>query len=306
MVFEKPFGFDLKSAEQIHKTVQDNLDDNQVFRVDHFLGDELLANVSYIRFTNTIFEAAWNNKFIESVEVCMEEKLTILDRGRFYDHVGALVDVIQNHVLQMFALTAMERPKFLTPEEITQAKTEVLKKSKVVDGIFGQYEGYKSEKYIDPNSETNTFALLKIEVDNDRWKGVPFYLKSGKALNEKDVAIKINFKKAECPLLEGCLFSSDSLEIRLAPEAGFKLNLNAKAPEEKGTESVSMDFMHKSVWPFSPKAYEVILKNILIGNRFVSVSFEEIKESWKIIEEAKSKKFPMKIYAKDSSGPSLS
>ena len=305
IAYEKPFGYDLKSAEHINKIVSENLDEKQIFRIDHFLGDELLANVSYIRFTNTLFEAVWNKECIESVEVLLEESISIFDRGRFYDKVGALIDVIQNHVLQMFALVAMEHPKMLTPEAITQAKIDVLKKTKFVKGVLGQYKGYLQEKYIAPNSKTDTFALLQLEVDNERWKNVPFYLKSGKLLKNKDVSIKINFKKAECPLLEGCPFGSDSLEIRLAPEAGFKLNINAKAPEDKGVENVAMELLHNAVWPYSPKAYEVILTKLLEGNRFVSVSFEEILECWKITEFVQKQNLELKVYEPGSFGPDL-
>jgi glucose-6-phosphate 1-dehydrogenase len=306
IAYEKPFGYSLQSAEQINKVIAQELDEEQVFRVDHFLGKELLENVSYIRFTNTLLKSAWNKECVESVDVCLEETISIFDRGGFYDKVGALVDVIQNHVLQMFALAAMEAPSSLTPEAITKAKINVLKQVKFVDGVLGQYEGYKKEKFVDPNSTTDTYALLKVEVDNERWKGVPFYLKTGKTLPKKYIAIKINFKKAECLLLEGCPFGSDFLEIKIGPEEGFTLSLNAKAPEGKGMQPVEMKFLHESVWPYSPKAYEVILGKILAGDKFVSVSFEEIRECWKITEEIQKKNLPLKIYPQGSKGPDLS
>lgn len=305
IVYEKPFGYSLKSAEQINAVVSKALDEDQIFRVDHFLGKELLENVSYIRFTNSLFESAWNKDCVESVEVCLEESISIFDRGKFYDKVGALVDVVQNHVLQMFALAAMEAPESLTPGAITQAKIDLLKQARFVDGVLGQYEGYTKEKFIDDNSKTDTYALLKMEVDNQRWKGVPFYLKTGKTMPEKYIAIKVNFKKAKCLLLEGCAFGSDYLEIKLAPEAGFMLNLNAKAPESNDIKMVAMKFLHESAWPYSPKAYEVILTKILSGDRFVSVSFEEILECWKITEEIQKRNLPLKIYKQGSKGPIL-
>lgn len=306
IAYEKPFGYSLESAQQINKVIAQELDEDQVFRVDHFLGKELLENVSYIRFTNTLFKSTWNRDCIESIDVCLEETISIFDRGAFYDKVGALVDVVQNHVLQMFALAAMETPESLTPQAITKAKIDVLKQANFVEGVLGQYEGYRQEKFVDPNSNTDTYALLKMEVNNERWQGVPFYLKTGKTLPKKYIAIRVNFKKADCLLLEGCPFGSDFLEIKIGPEEGFTLTLNAKAPEEKGMEPVEMKFLHESVWPYSPKAYEVILSKVLAGDKFISVSFEEIEECWKITEEIQKKNLPLKSYKQGSSGPDLS
>ncbi len=304
VVYEKPFGYDRTSAKHINRAIQCVFDEKQVFRIDHYLGKELVANIALARFTNRFFEPLWNKDHIDSVQIILSQDQGINGRGDFYDSYGALKDVVQNHILQMLSLVAMEPPEKFTAEHIRDAKVRVLSKVKVDSVILGQYEGYLQEKGVIPESKTETFAALKLAIKNRRWKGVPFYVKTGKYLNTNEASIHIKFKMVKC-LLDLCPMDSNYLTIKVQPAEGFYLELNAKAPGVfNQVVPVTMNFSHTaSFGPNTPAAYEVLLADVIRGDHFAFVRADEIDWSWKIIERVNKKKGDLYKYAKGSSGP---
>ncbi len=307
VMYEKPFGTDLSSARLINKSIHKLFSEKQVYRVDHYLGKELVSNIALVRFTNLFFQPLWNKKYIDSVQITMTESLDIGDhRGEFYDAYGALKDVVQNHMLQLLALITMEAPTHLSGEHVRDAKTAVLRATRIEDMIRGQYEGYTKVKGVFPKSSTETFAALKLRIDNDRWRGVPFFLKTGKALEKKCTRIDIQFKKAPCLLFEqNCPVNPNFLTISIEPQEGFFLELNAKKPGSSNEVlPVQMNFCHSCLFgPNSQQAYEVVLQDALKGDLAAFVRFDEIEYSWHIIDEAYSKKGPVFLYEKGSRGP---
>ncbi|MDR3550924.1 MAG: glucose-6-phosphate dehydrogenase [Candidatus Babeliales bacterium] len=304
IVYEKPFGHDLKSAQEINACIDTYLDENQAYRIDHYLTKELVSNIALIRFTNCVFEPLWNNRYIDNVQIVLSETVGVENRGSYYDAYGALRDVVQNHMLELMALIGMEAPEKLTGDFIRDARAKVLQKIRVVDVVAGQYDGYTQEKSVPQDSQTETFAALYLMIDNPRWAGVPFYLKTGKALDKKETVIHIKFKQVDCLLTKNCPTDSNYLTIRLAPEESFVLTLNAKKPGmSQDIVPISMDYRHSSVTTDS--AYEVLLEEIIRGERSVSVRFDEIESAWKIIDSAREKIGDVQLYAQGSSGPNV-
>lgn len=304
VVYEKPFGHNLTSAKQINACIKKVFHDDQVFRIDHYLGKELIGNIATMRFTNRIFEPLWNNKHIESIQIIINETIGIEGRGAFYDTCGALKDIVQNHMLQILALIAMEAPEKLTSEAIRQAKENVLKKVNVAGAVLGQYDGYTQEQAVKEDSKTETFAAVKLTINNRRWKNVPFYLKTGKMLSNKDVSIHIRFKKVRC-LLDQCPSNPNHLVISLAPQQGFFLEFNMK---ESGTTNavtpVKMELGQSTVTgPNTPEAYEILLADVINNDHVTFVGFDEIALSWKIIKEIIKLKPILYNYQPGTTGP---
>lgn len=306
LAYEKPFGHDLKSAHQINKCIENYFAEHQIYRVDHFLTKELVGNISLIRFTNIVFEPLWNHSFIENVQIVLSEELGIESRGGYYDSYGALADVAQNHMLELMALIAMEAPKKLSGEFIREQRTAVLEKVQVVDAILGQYEGYKQEKTVKPDSKTETFAALCLTINNDRWKGVPFFLKTGKKLDKKETVIRIKFRNIDCLLDQDyCPSDSNYLIIQVTPDAGFSLILNAKKPAKAFEVSpVKMEFCHSCMFGTKvPDAYETLFEEIMKGELSTSVGLKEIEAAWKIIDTVRAMNAKVHSYEKGSRGP---
>jgi glucose-6-phosphate 1-dehydrogenase len=305
IVFEKPFGHDLKSAGELNAHINKTFKEEEIYRIDHYLGKELVGNIALIRFTNKFLEPLWNSKNIEHVEIIMIEKMDIEERGKFYDKHGALKDVVQNHVLQLLALTAMEEPKMLTGEYIRAQKAKVLNKTKVTDFILGQYEGYKSEQGVDPKSDTETFAALRLEIDTPRWKGVPFYIKAGKSLDKKNISIHLKFKHTKCLLMTECPEDTNYFDISIQPDEGFSFELNTKIPGEKyRVTPVEMGFKQTNLFENTSEAYEILIEDICKGDQSMFVRNDEIEYSWKIIDTiAKEDNKKIYPYQKGSSGP---
>ncbi len=304
VVYEKPFGFDLKSARQINRAIAQVFDEKQVFRIDHYLGKELVGNIALSRFTNQVFEPLWNKQYIDSVQIILSEDFGIEGRGAFYDSYGALKDVVQNHVLQILALIAMEVPEKFTAEHLRDLKAKVLAKVKVESVLLGQYEGYHQEKDVRPDSKTETFAALKVTINNRRWKGIPFYIKAGKYLNKEEASVHIKFKMVRC-LLNFCPMDSNYLTINIQPDEGFYLELNAKEPGVfDRVVPVKMNFSHSALFgPNTPAAYEVLLADVIRGDHFAFVRADEIELSWKIIEQIEKIKGHVYLYQRGSAGP---
>src|SRR5438477_1289387 len=305
IVYEKPFGFDLQSAQEINECIKNTINETQVYRIDHYLTKEVVSNIAMIRFTNCVLEPLWSNRYIDQVHIVLSESSGIEGRGIYYDAAGALRDVVQNHMLEMLALICMESPEKLSGDYIRSERVKVLEKIRFVDGILGQYNGYLAEKHVDENSRTDTYALLKLAVDTPRWLGVPFYLKTGKRLDKKETIINIKFKQVDCLLMRGCPTDSNWLTLQIAPEAIFSLTLNAKVPGEiDKVMPVNMEFCHSCIYGLqTPEAYEVLIEEVMRGEQSISVRFDEIEYAWKLINTIGAEKLPVYCYEQGSNGP---
>jgi glucose-6-phosphate 1-dehydrogenase len=227
----------------------------------------------------------WNAKYIEQVQIVLSEEIGVGTRGKFYDKYGALKDVLQNHMLQLLALTAMEQPKTMRSDTIREEKARVLEAVKPVRTVLGQYGGYRKEKDVKSSSSTETLAAVEARVHTKRWKDVPFYLLTGKKLKKKQTSIYIQFKNTACKLFEGvCPLKPNHLVIQIQPDEGFYMVLNGRAPGG-GLVPVKMDFCHKCTFgPNAPEAYENVFRNVLKGDQTSFVRSDEVESSWKFIE----------------------
>lgn len=281
IVFEKPFGEDLKHAKHINKFIMKFLEEDQVFRIDHYLGKEMIQNILFTRAYNQFFEMLWHKDAIEKVEIVISEIDGVKNRAGYYDQAGALKDMVQNHMFQILSLIAMDLPDVLIPEAIREEKLKVLKRIELTHEIvLGQYEGYLFEEGIDVNSKTETFVALKLFIDHKRWHHVPFYLKTGKALEKKHAHVVIYFKKNHG--------SEDNvLMIEIQPEEGIFLQINSKAAGiSNEIRSVKMDYCHSCLkYDDQPSAYGRLLLDIIMGDKSLFASWEEIEVSWAIIEK---------------------
>jgi glucose-6-phosphate 1-dehydrogenase len=305
VVYEKPFGSDQVTAHTINDSISKQLQEFQIYRVDHYLAKDIVGTLALLRFTNRILEPLWNNENIDWIEIILSETVGMNGRGSFYDTNGALKDVVQNHMLQIVALLAMEAPLYLTGDYIRDQKAVVLQKIEAVDGFLGQYDGYKQEKDVNSNSTTETFAALKLLVDTPRWQGVPFYLRTGKCLNKKETLINIQFKQVKCLLSTSCPSDANYLTIRVMPEPGFCIMLNVKKPGLLiEVVPVPMDFCYECKFGNVPEnVYELVLQEVFLGEQSISVRFDEIEYSWDIIDRLKKLQLPLYDYEKGSLGP---
>ena len=300
VVYEKPFGWDLTSAREINHAITQYLSEEQIYRIDHYLGKEMVSAIPLVRFTNRILEPLWNKDHLESVQIVLSEKVGLEGRGRYYDTYGALKDMVQSHMLQLVGLVGMEAPRKLVGEDIRQAKTTVLEKVKVTDFLLGQYEGYQHEPGVGTHSQTETFAALRLEIDNPRWSGVPFFLKTGKHLDQKESSIHLKFKMVECLLTVHCPSDSNYLTLKLEPDLGVFLEMNAKTPWELSQVAP----VHLSFAPVAaPDAYEILLGEIMSGNQSLFVRHDEIEAAWKIVDMVTMRDYPVFRYRQGSKGP---
>ncbi len=304
LVYEKPFGHDLASSQQMTESIASIFSEQQIFRIDHYLGKELVGNIAFARFTNRIFEPLWNAEHISKVCIKLHEQVGIEHRGAFYDAYGAIKDMVQSHLLQLLALTSMETPEKLEANAIRDAKAAVLKQVRITNVLRGQYQGYRQEPFVKPSSDTETFVSIKLFIDNKRWQDVPFYLSTGKCLATKESVIEIHFKPVKC-LLTQCPTEGNCLIIRITPEDGMYLELNVKAPGSSDRVTpVTMEFCHSCLFgPNTPEAYEILLIDVIRGDQSAFVRADEVALSWKIVEHINALKGPVYEYEKGSNGP---
>ncbi len=305
IVLEKPFGTNQQSAQEMNNALHAMLDEKQIYRIDHYLSKELVSSLTILRKANVFFEPIWSNKYIDRIEIIAYEKDTVHNRAAFYDATGALADMIQNHLLQLVALLAMEIPDDVdtNPEALHRAKAEILSNVHVQETLLGQYEGYTGEDSINSESKTETFAAIKLTINNNQWNHVPWYVATGKALKEKRTEILIKFKSLSCPFVGPCY--SNYLHIYLTPQEGFDLTINMKQPHKTtGIQSVDVKFCYSCLFETeSPEAYEVLLREIIAGERLLTVSSKEIEMQWSIIDQAKKKITNFMRYPQGSSNP---
>lgn len=294
VIVEKPFGRDLDTAINLDKKLAEIFDEKQIFRVDHYLGKETVQNMIAFRFANGIFEPVWNNKFIEHVQITFAETKGVEKRGKFFDGVGMLRDVMQNHLLQLVSAVAMEQPRSFSKEDIRDARANVAGAIRPPENIKqnvvrGQYKGYKNEKDVDLKSETETFAALKLFVDTPRFEGVPFYLRAGKKMAKDVVEISIVFIQT-CHILfkeYGCPEIGNVLTIRIQPDEGISMRVIAKQPGAKvALGTVNMKFSYKEDFGTSGlEAYEKVLMDIFSGDQMLFSRSDELQSSWKFITQ---------------------
>lgn len=298
VVFEKPFGTDTQSAEVMYQEVTKCLDDDQIYIIDHYLAKEIIGNIAMVRFTNRVFEPLWNKENIESVTIKLYEELDVAGRIGFFEQFGALKDVVQNHMLQLLALVAMEEPSCLTDEAIQKTKADVLDVVQFKEGYTGQYQGYLEHEGVRADSTTETYAHLTMSVNNDRWQGVPFYLETGKCMSRKETSIEVLFKPVPCLLTSHCPTDQNKLIIRVAPRGGFTLILNAKKLNVPGqVMPVEMEFCHECQFGlYTPLAYEVIISEVMDGLRGISVSYQELIRSWELMADIDKASLPQYTY----------
>lgn len=305
VLYEKPFGDSLHTARQINKTIDKIFLEENVYRVDHYLGKELVGNIALIRFTNRILEPLWNNKNIDSVQIICDEDFGIKNRGNYFDKYGVIKDMLQNHILQILSLVAMESPEFISGEYLRDEKVKVLQKTKVTDILLGQYDGYEKEKGVRQDSKTETFFAAKLEVNNKRWKGVPFFVRAGKNLNKKETVIHIRFKAVDCLLAKSCPSDNNYLTIRIEPNEGFSFELNSKSLR-KGfeVEAIDMNYCHKCVHGINtPQAYETLLEQAINGEQSFFVRNDEVELAWKIVDKIRINDLLFYRYSVGSTGP---
>lgn len=316
-VFEKPFGYNLDSAIEINDTVSAIFGEANIFRIDHYLGKEMIQNINMVRFSNQIFSAVWNKDAIDNIQITVKESEGVQERGGYYDSSGALRDMVQNHLLQILALVAMEHPGDFDTDSIRDAKVAVLKQLRVNKNladrelIFGQYNGYRNEVKVDPASATETFVAMKAAIDTPRWQGVPFYLRTGKALDGREAEVIIEFKGNHCCDSVSSQAQPNLLVIKIQPEEGIYFRINTKKPRtEHDLMTVSMDYCQScNIYYRTPEAYERLLLDIMNGDATLFTRWDEVYSAWQLVseftEKTADKATYMTHYEKGSSGPEV-
>ncbi|GAA0909828.1 glucose-6-phosphate dehydrogenase [Virgisporangium aurantiacum] len=306
VVIEKPYGHDLASAKALDDTVHAGFDESQVFRIDHYLGKDTVQNVLALRFANAIFQPIWDRTWVDHVQITVAETLGVGTRGSFYEHAGATRDILQNHVLQVLALALMEPPASFSPENVRNEKVKLLQSIRLpttrdIDRIAvrGQYSrggtadelmpGYREEVGVNPRSKTETYAALRLDVDNWRWAGVPFYVRTGKRLPRRLTEVVLQFQRPPHLPIRADQVSElkpDALILRIQPDEGITLRFGAKVPGHSfQVRSASMEFSYQETFKEeSPEAYERLLLDAMIGDPTLFIRSDEVEHSWRIVD----------------------
>lgn len=332
IVIEKPFGNDLESATALNKLLAGLFHEKQIYRIDHYLGKETVQNILAFRFANSLFEPIWNRNYIDYVQISVTEQLGVEDRGDYYDGSGALRDMIQNHILQLLCLIAMEPPVSFVGEEVRNRKVDVLHamrpftsedvRKNAARGQYGegwiegkQVPAYRKENKVNPQSNTETFAAIKFFIDNWRWQNVPFYVRTGKRMHESASVITIQFKDVPHLIFPGEAtdnWQQNRLIISIQPEMSIRLQVQAKRPGlDMVLNTVDMVFDYESAYSsYTPEAYETLLLDTIVGDQTLFMRGDQVEAAWKLImpiltawESKKSVNFPN--YSADTWGPEI-
>ncbi len=302
VIIEKPFGHDSTSAHELQDNLLQFLSEEQIFRIDHYLGKESVQNLLVFRFANSLFESLWNNRYIDHVQITVAEDIGIGSRGAFFEEAGLLRDIVQNHMMQLLSLVAMEPPVSLTADAIRDEKVKVLRAIRPLDrsqmrdvAVRGQYgegyidgepvTGYRMEKNVASHSNVETYVALKLLIDNWRWHGVPFYLRAGKRLAKRVTEIAIFFKHPPAVLFqEQKMRPANLLVIRIQPNEGCALKINCKVPGSSSIQPVKMDFLYGSYFGgSSPEAYERLILDCMMGDSTLFARDDEVFSSWELL-----------------------
>lgn len=311
ILVEKPFGNDYNTARALDQTLADLYSEEQIFRIDHYLAKEAVQNILSFRFANNLLKAPWNNHTIESVHITMTETIDVGHRAGFYEGVGALRDVGQNHLLQLLAITAMREPTEFTAEKIRQERTKILQALKPVsanDVLRAQYDGYVANEDIPDDSTTETYFELKAEIDTPEWVGVPFYIRSGKALDTSEVSVAVRLRDVATGMFEtsSCKSTGNQIKLTVQPEQKMSISLNAKAPGlgfqlEERTMSVSCECAKNEI----KNSYEKVLYDAIAGDQTLFTTTEEVLAAWKFVTPILEnwQENTLHLYDKGSVGP---
>jgi glucose-6-phosphate 1-dehydrogenase len=306
LVVEKPFGRDLMSARELNADIRRYFEEPQIYRIDHYLGKDTVQNILALRFSNGIFEPLWNQHYVDHVQITVAEDIGVGSRGAFYEEAGAIRDIVQNHVMQVLCLTAMEPPVTFDAESVREEKVKALKAVRPISedevnlyAVRGQYargwvfgdevKGYREEEHVAPDSSTETYVALKLFIDNWRWAGVPFYIRAGKRLPKKATEIAIQFRSTpHTPFARGETrgLEPNVLVLRIQPEEGISLKIGAKVPGS-GFEvsSVNMDLLYGTAFlEEAPDAYQRLLLDLMLGDPTLFIRADEAEGAWSIVE----------------------
>jgi glucose-6-phosphate 1-dehydrogenase len=306
VVIEKPFGHDLASAEALNDELRRHLEEWQIYRIDHFLGKEPAMDIMFLRFANTIFEPLWNRDRIRSVQITMAENFGVEDRGSFYDAVGALRDVVQNHLLQLIGLIAAEPPSTADADGLRDQRVEVFRAIPSIEPVHyvrGQYDGYRSIEGVQRNSQTETFAALRLEIDNWRWAGVPFFIRAGKALPVRATEIRIIFKRPPRLPISTNAPDADELVLRIDPKPGTDLLIQAKAPGANRARAVDLSLIFADELGEAPEPYERLLSDAMKGDSSQFTRQDSVAETWRIVQPLLDDPPPVESYESGTWGP---
>lgn len=303
VIVEKPFGLDFASARQLQKNITQNLDENQIYRIDHYLGKETVQNILHFRFTNPFFEANWNHRYVDQIQITVSEDIGVGTRGGYWEESGMIRDIVQNHMMQLLSLVAMEPPTSLKSNAVRNEKVKVVESIRpfpvdeidryVVRGQYGEgivdgkhMKAYRQEDNVEPQSDVETFVAMQLFIDNWRWAGVPFYLRAGKRMPKRSTKIAVVFKEVPGFLFEiqGRKIEQNVLVIRIQPDEGFSLKINSKTPGSSNLQTVNMDFQYGSTFGASPsEAYERLLYDCMIGDNALFARSDEVMASWQLL-----------------------
>ncbi len=321
LIIEKPFGHDLKSARALNRAIHTVLPEERIFRIDHYLGKETVQNLLVFRFGNSVFERIWDRDAIARVEITVAESLGVEQRGAFYEQTGAIRDIVQNHLFQVLAITAMEPPISFDAESIRNEKVKVLRALKPINPhevVRGQYAagsidgkrvaGYRNEPGVASDSTTETYAAMRLCIDSWRWSGVPFFVRTGKRLAERDTRIVLTFRDAPLHLFENTRVNyvdSNRLVVHIQPDEGISVTFVAKDPgPELQLQGVNMSFRYASSFKTSPpEAYERLLHDALDGDHTLFIREDEVERGWAVVQPVLDEPPPIVTYRAGSWGP---